>query len=137
MVVSILHTSRVHGSRITVQGHRCCGSPPVTGCAHLCTLVQGLCTKGAQRKSLIYMPFNQSVRVVRIVQAFSSSFSHVYALLILSSKSNFDSKKGAQCAQIALALTTVAFQQFQKVHRYAHRPCTDPLLSAQTTNRDP
>ena len=115
-----------HGSRLTMLWLAACD-----GCAHLCTLVQGLCTKGAQRKSLIYIPFNQSVRVVRIVQAFSSSFSHVHALLILSSKSNFDSKKGAQCAQIALALTTVAFQQFQKVHRYAHRPCTDPLLSAQ------
>ena len=125
-------TSRVRGPRFTVQGPRCCGSPPVTGCAHLCTLVQGLCAKGAQRKSLIYIAFIQSVRVVRIVQAFSSSFSHVHALLILSSKSNFDSKKGAQCAQIALALATVAFQQFQKVHRYAHRPCTDP---AQTLHR--
>jgi hypothetical protein len=134
MVVCILPTSRTHGSRFAVQGPRCCGSPPVTGCAHLCTLVQGLCTKGAQRKSLIYMSFIQSVRVVRIVQAFSSSFSHVHTLLILSSKSNFDSKKGAQCAQIALALATVAFQQFQKVHRYAHRPCTDPLLSAQIPN---
>ena len=63
----------------------------MTGCAHLCTLVQGSCSKGAQRKSLIYMSFNQSVRVVRVVQAFSSSFSHVNALLILSSKLNFDS----------------------------------------------
>ena len=139
MVVCLFPTSRTHGSRFAAQGSRCCGSATMTGCAHLCTLVQGLCTKGAQRKSLIYMPFNQSVRVVRIVQAFSSSFSHLNALLILSSKSNFDSKKGAQCAQIALALTTVAFQQFQKVHRYAHRPCTDPLLSAQipksTTNQ--
>ncbi len=78
------------------------------------------------------MYINQSVRVVRVVQAFSSSFSHVNAFLIFSSKSNFDSKKGAQCAQIALAPATVGFQQFQKVHRYAHRPCTDPLLSAQT-----
>jgi len=78
------------------------------------------------------MSFNQSVRVVRVVQAFSSSFSHVNALLILSSKLNFDSKKGAQCAQITLAPATVSFQQFQKVHRYAHSPCTDPLLSAQT-----
>jgi hypothetical protein len=131
MVVCLFPTSRVHGPRITVQGSRCCGSAPVTGCAHLCTLVQGLCAKGAQRKSLIYMDFIQSVRVVRIVQAFSSSFTDLKDIPILFFKSNFDSKKGAQCAQIALALATVAFQQFQKVHRYAHRPCTDPLLSAQ------
>ena len=132
MVVCLLYTGRIHGPRFTIQGSRRSGSPPVTGCAHLCTLVQGSCSKGAQRKSLIYMSFNQSVRVVRVVQAFSSSFSHVNALLILSSKLNFDSKKGAQCAQITLAPATVSFQQFQKVHRYAHSPCTDPLLSAQT-----
>ena len=131
MILEPYETSRTHGSRFAAQGSRCCGSATMTGCAHLCTSVQGSYTKGAQRKSLIYMTFNQSVRVVRVVQAFSSSFSHLNALLILSSKSNFDSKKGAQCAQIALALATVAFQQFQKVHRYAHRPRTDPLLSAQ------
>lgn len=103
----------------------------------LCTLVQGLCTKGAQRKSLIYMSFIQSVRVVRIVQGFSGCFYSYIEKHVLFFKKNFGSKKGAQCAQIALTHATAGFQRFQKVHRYAHRPCTDPLFCAQTTNRDP
>ena len=101
--------------------------------------VTGLFPIPSQINSLYISDLTVFVTVVTVVTAFLSSFSHLNALLILSSKSNFDSKKGAQCAQIALALATVAFQQFQKVHRYAHRPCTDPLLSAQipksTTNR--
>ena len=55
--------------------------------------MQGLCTKGAQRKSLIYMAFIQSMRVMRIVQAFSSSFKHVSVFSIFSSKLNFNLKK--------------------------------------------
>ena len=114
-------------------------APPVGVCAgfkNVCSFQNAFCAHTILNE-IIHL--TQCVLCVQCVQAFSSSFSHVHALLILSSKSNFDSKKGAQCAQIALALATVAFQQFQKVHRYAHRPCTDPLLSAQipksTTNR--
>ena len=131
MVVCLLPTSRVHGPRITVQGSRCCGSALVTACDGFDMFVTGLFPIPSQINSLYISDLTVFVTVVTVVTAFLSSFSHLNALLILSSKSNFDSKKGAQCAQIALALATVAFQQFQKVHRYAHRPRTDPLLSAQ------
>ena len=73
---------------------------------------------------------HKCVRCVRCVQAFSSSFTHLNALLILSSKSNFHQNKCAHTAHISESRMVADFLLFQSAHTFAHTLRTHPLLSA-------
>lgn len=148
MVVCLLPTSRTHGSRFAVQGSRCCGSPPVTGARHLNRCVRTLENVCALHNPIrahtivnVINDLRKCVRCVRCVQAFSSSFTHLNALLILSSKSNFDQNKCAHTAHISRARVVADFLLFQSAHTFAHTLRTHPLLSAHTwlvtTNNGP
>lgn len=134
MVVSILHTGRVRGSRCAAQGSRCCGSAPVTSCAGLCQLVPGTFSFLAQRKSLINNTLSAFVPLVPLVPAFSSSFTDLKDIPILFFKSNFDLKMLAQLAQMATAPVNPHFLLAQTWHKTWHKPGTDPLFPAQIQN---
>ena len=135
MVVCILPTSRTHGPRLTVQGSRCCGSPPVTSCAGLCQLVPGTFSFLAQPKPLICNTLSAFVPLVPLVPAFSSSFTDLKDIPILFFKSNFDLKMLAQLAQMATALVNPHFLLAQTWHKTWHKPGTDPLFPAQIQNQ--
>jgi len=137
MVVCILHTSRVRGPRFAVQGHRCCGSATMTSDRHLNRCVRTLKNVCALHNPIrahtivnVINDLHKCVRCVRCVQAFSSSFSHLNALLILSSKSNFDQNKCAHTAHISRTRMVADFLLFQSAHTFAHTLRTHPLLSA-------
>ena len=137
MVVCLLPTSRVHGPRITVQGSRCCGSATMTRARHLNRCVRTLKNVCALHNPIrahtivnVINDLRKCVRCVRCVQAFSSSFSHLNALLILCSKSNFDQNKCAHTAHISRARMIADFFVFQSAHTFAHTLRTHPLLSA-------
>lgn len=132
MVVCLLPTSRTHGPRFTVQGSRCCGSPPVTSCAGLCQLVPGTFSFLAQPKSLICNTLSAFVPLVPLVPAFSSSFTDLKDIPILFFKSNFDLKMLAQLAQMATAPVNPHFLLAQTWHKTWHKPGTDPLFPAHT-----
>lgn len=137
MVVCLLPTSRVHGPRITVQGSRCCGSATMTSARHLNRCVRTLKNVCALHNPIrahtivnVINDLRKCVRCVRCVQAFSSSFSHLHALLIFSSKSNFDQNKCAHTAHISRTRMIADFLLFQSAHTFAHTLRTHPLLSA-------
>ena len=137
MVVCLFPTSRVHGPRITVQGSRCCGSATMTSARHLNRCVRTLKNVCALHNPIrahtivnVINDLRKCVRCVRCVQAFSSSFSHLNALLILCSKSNFDQNKCAHTAHISRARMIADFFVFQSAHTFAHTLRTHPLLSA-------
>ena len=137
MVVCLFPTSRVHGPRITVQGSRCCGSATMTRARHLNRCVRTLKNVCALHNPIrahtivnVINDLRKCVRCVRCVQAFSSSFSHLHALLIFSSKSNFDQNKCAHTAHISRARMIADFFVFQSAHTFAHTLRTHPLLSA-------
>jgi len=146
MVVSILHTGRVRGPRCAVQGSRCCGSATMTSARHLNKCVRTLKNVCALHNPIrahtivnVINDLRKCVRCVRCVQAFSSSFTHLNALLILSSKLNFDQNKCAHTAHISESRMVADFLLFQSAHTFAHTLRTHPLLSAHipksSTNR--
>ena len=136
-------TSRVHGSRFTVQGSRCCGSATMTSARHLNKCVRTLenvcALHNPIRAHTIVNVIKDLRKCVRCVQAFSSSFTHLNALLILSSKSNFDQNKCAHTAHISESRMVADFLLFQSAHTFAHTLRTHTLLSAHipksSTNR--
>jgi hypothetical protein len=141
MVVCIFPTSRVRGPRFTVQGPRCCGSATMTSARHLNKCVRTLENVCALHNPIrahtivnVINDLRKCVRCVRCVQAFSSSFTHLNALLILSSKSNFDQNKCAHTAHISESRMVADFLLFQSAHTFAHTLRTHPLLSAHIPN---
>ena len=134
MVVCLLPTSRTHGSRFAAQGSRCCGSPPVTACDGFDMFVTGLFPIPSQINSLYINDLTVFVIVVTVVTAFLSSFSHLNALLILSSKSNFDQIIPSQRSQMATARIGADFLSSQSRHKSRHNPVTTPPLPSQIQN---
>jgi hypothetical protein len=134
MVVCILPTSRTHGSRFAVQGSRCCGSALVTACDGFDMFVTGLFPIPSQINSLYISDLTVFVTVVTVVTAFLSSFSHLNALLILSSKSNFDQIIPSQRSQMATARIDADFLSSQSRHKSRHNPVTTPSLPSQIQN---
>lgn len=134
MVVCLLPTSRVRGPRITVQGSRCCGSPPVTACDGFDMFVTGLFPIPSQINSLYISDLTVFVTVVTVVTAFSSSFKHVSVFSIFSSKLNFDQIIPSQRSQMATARIDADFLSSQFRHKSRHNPVTTPSLPSQIQN---
>jgi hypothetical protein len=96
--------------------------------------VTGLFPIPSQINSLYISDLTVFVTVVTVVTAFLSSFSHLNALLILSSKSNFDQIIPSQRSQMATACIGADFLSSQSCHKSRHNPVTRPPLPSQIQN---
>ena len=145
MVVCLFPTSRVRGSRITVQGSRCCGSALVRVCASFEKCVPGIFSFLAHNISLYINDLTKCVPCVPCVPAFLSSFTHLIDIPILFSKSNFDLKLVAHMAHISESRMVAHFLLFQFWHTLWHTPGTHTPVSGthskitltMSTNRGP
>ncbi len=133
MVVSILHTGRVRGSRCAAQGSRCCGSAAMTLSCHHYKFVPETFSFLARNKSLIYMKFYQFVPLVPLVPAFLSSFTDLNVLLILSYKLNLNLKIVARTVRNAVTRINPHFLTFQFWHESWHERGTNCLFVARNT----